>query len=298
MKEVCVVKGCRSRENMFHLPTESEKLKDWRRIVKEATGDDLNVQPEGKICIQHFEEKYICRYKASDSKLRTDLTLNAVPTLFSSPDGEDESTTVDSSELSSDPGKPKKRGTAGLQNLQKARMKRLLRKERMKNAGRRPKAKLEGDAITKRKQIDPEKDFFLGNRELTPAEKLVIPLRMTGLVRQLHDGSVLCKEPPLSTKDSKAFPMFNLIRRINGISNTNNPLEWSTQDTFHFIKQISPVKGAAKVFFAEEIDGEALLNLTATDIEKHLGFDRKISEELAEKFKELRNEVIQRFINI
>jgi hypothetical protein len=261
----CVVKECQSR--------------------KEATGDDLE------------QGKYICRYEQF-SVSKNCLSKEAVPTLFSCPNGEDESTTVDSSEPSSDPGKPKKRGTAGILNLQKARMKRLLRKERMKNAGRRPKPKLklEPNSSNERK-INPEKDFFLSNRELTPGEKLVIPLRLTTLVKQLYDGSNLCKEPPISTKDTKTFPIFNIIRRINGISNTNNPLEWSPQDTFHFVKQISPAKGIAKVFFAEEIDGEALLNLNTIDITTYLGIDSEISEELAEKFSQLRKEVIHRFIN-
>lgn len=308
MKEACAVKNCQSEKVAFGFPSEADRLKEWKRRIKEATGEDI--RKAEKVCIKHFEEKYICRYEQTyDSNFQQNsaqqtkvcLSKEAVPTLFL--DFTDESTNFESSEPSSDSGKPKKRGTAGLQNLQKARMKRLLRKERMKNAGRRPKTKSDSgtdrssQAKLRRKELDPEKDYFLSNRQATAAEKLVIPLRLTHLMKQLHDGSALCKEPPISIKDSKNFPIFNIIRRIDGISNTNNPLEWSSQDASHFVKFVSPLKGVSKIFLAEDIDGEALLNLTASDLVKYLRIDAKTSEKLVETFSQLREEVIQRFVN-
>lgn len=207
--------------------------------------------------------------------------------------------------------KPKrKRGSSGLANLQKARLKKSLRKERLKNKillrhsikqqngseFNPEKSFPEETASSKSSGDDLQSDYFLGNRELKPAEKLIIPLRLTTLTNRLHDGSKLCKTPPTDINDTTAFPTFNIIQNIGGLEDTN-PVEWTPQQTFSFIRHISPVKGVAKLLRSEEVDGEAMLNLTRSDlISLHL--DQKTSNALISIFSQLRREIIKRFVNI
>ena len=274
MSEKCKIPGCRST----------------------ARNSQLFIQRSGHICIHHFEAKYLKRSHDAEGSVTFVLKNDAVPTLLLEDDFKTET-------------KPKrKRGSSGLANLQKARLKKSLRKERMKQL-RRNSTKLQTGSDSSSEKTIPEKktsikayedlstDYFLGDREVTPAEKLIIPLRLTTLINRLHDGSNLYKIPPASIKDLNVFPTFNIIKKIDELDGTN-PLEWTTQQVFIFVKHISPVKGIAKLLRSEEVDGEALLNLTESDLVDHFHFDQNIIDSLIYSFSQLRKEIIKRYINI
>lgn len=202
----------------------------------------------------------------------------------------------------------KKRGSSGLANLQKARLKKILRRERMKNLLKKrstPKptngVKIQQKPVEEAEtEFDIEADYFLGSRrrKLTDEESLIVPLRDTDLLKLHVGGSILRKEPPASIRDQAKYPTFHIIRQIEGInSKEKNPLHWTTDETFQFIKHISPVKSVAKSFHSEEIDGEAMINLTARDLVDHFHLDSSTSEALLSTFAQLRKEIIQRFVN-
>lgn len=281
---------------MFNFPSQESKLKEWTSRIRKAA--DIKIHPSDTLCIKHFEEKFVCRYeqaydanfeRQSVQKSKLCLTKDAVPTLHL-----DFTSFSDAGRLET--AKQKKRGSSGLANLQKARMRKMLRKERMKNLLRR-RTSQKNESNDKNVAYDPEKDFFLGNRELTEAEKLIIPLRIPSLLKRLHDGSNLCKNA-VPVKDNPSFPTLNIIRHIEGISDTNNPLHWTTGETFQFMKYISPIKSIPVNFRSEEIDGEALLNLTKSDLIDHFHLDQLTSDGLIRIFAQLRREVIRRFVNI
>jgi hypothetical protein len=151
----------------------------------------------------------------------------------------------------------------------------------------------------KQKMIDNyefSKDFFLGDRKPSDIETTIVALRLRSLVKRLHDGSKLHKE---SSTDISNFPTFSIIKHIDGLAKSHeNPVKWSVDETFSFVKYISPAKNVAKTLRAEEIDGEAMLNLTTSDLTSHFGFDTTTSESLIKVFTQLRGEVIERFLNI
>lgn len=137
------------------------------------------------------------------------------------------------------------------------------------------------------------KDYFLGNREISEAEKLVVPLRLTHLVKRLHDGSKLYKDPP---GDIMSLPTFKIIKNLNGLN--KNPLLWNVDETFTFVKFIAASKTVAKLLRAEEINGEALVNLTFSDLTNNLHLDAITAESLMKTFTQLRAEIIERFVNV
>lgn len=181
-------------------------------------------------------------------------------------------------------------------------MRKLLRRQRMKTfvsrkAEQKPKVvDLKRETVS---QYNPSVDYFLGQRKASAAERLIIPLRSSQLLKRIHEGDALCNQPPLSIKDATIFPTFNIILQIDGLGDSHkNPLEWTVQETFSFIKYISPVKSIAKNFRAEEVDGEALMNLTKADLTSHFHLDPITSDSLISVFTQLRKEIIKRFINI
>ena len=317
MRENCVIKSCRSNQPgeksvvTFAFPTQDNRCKEWVKRIKEAgAGGETTIKATvSKICLKHFEEKFICRYeqaydvnfqKKTGQKSKLCLSKDALPTLFlnSEDDSQMESTSEPSGVKT-----VKKRGSSGLANLQKARMKKTLKKERMQKLLQRTKHKNQDEKVQKVMKLESEdydsaSDYFLGSRQEAPAEKLVIPLRLSSMVSRLHDGSNLCKMPPASIKDSNSFPTFRTIREIAlWVDVKKNPLEWTTNEASFFVKHISPIKSIAKSFRSEDIDGEALLNLTKFDLMNHFNIDPKVSMELMEVFTKLREEVIRRYIN-
>jgi len=228
------------------------------------------------VCINHFEEKYICRYttaydnefqKHSIPRNKLCLTKDAVPTL----------------NLKIDPPPPSntnhtKRGSAGRVNLQLARQKREKRRERMRNlaTGRKKPA----GRTKKAPAYDREKDYFLGsNRIESDSEKIVIALRMScqPLLKDLHNGRNLCKIPKHKHE---------------------NPIFWSCDETFAFMKHITPVKGVAQNFKAEGIDGESLMSLTKADLKKYFSLDERIADKISSSIQQLRKETIESYVDI
>lgn len=196
--------------------------------------------------------------------------------------------------------KPKtKRGSSGLANLQKARARKMLRKQRMKNLmERRSRQKSRAMIEPAAEEDEKQTDYFLGDRQQSPGEKLIIALRLSSLVKDLHEGVDLHKSTSESmVEDGVSFPAFNVIKTA-GLDITKNPLEWTVQEVCRFVNHISTVKNIAKGFRSEEIDGEALLNITLSDLVNHFQFDVKISDILMKVLKQLRDEVIQRYVNI
>lgn len=313
MASQCLIPGCYSKSEhtpMFSFPAAHEsRYKDWEEKVKEAHSNIL-IQSFDSVCIKHFEEKFICRYtQAYDSNFEKKsvpnsklcLTKDAVPTLQLNliMDQEDKRSPQVAPKL-------KKRGSQGLANLQKARMRKMQRRERMKNLLKH-RATLKSQNGSSRSQTvseiseyDLERDYFLGNREASSAEKLIIPLRMTSLVKRLHGRAKLCKTPPLSIKDNPSlFPTFSIIKHIGGLSDDRkNPLHWTSDEAFQFVKYVAPLKNIAKSLRMEEIDGEALVNLTKSDLTNHFKFDPSTSDGLIRIFSRLRKEIIQRYVNI
>lgn len=311
MSSKCVVSGCRSGYTnsdtnfTFKFPSEENKFNDWVENIEEATGSNLSVSEGDVICINHFEETNICRYSQtynhnsphkSNQNSRLCLTKNAVPTIFKI------------NEFQSPRVKKKdKRGSCGYANLQKARMKKLRRKERMRSLmaqrlQQKDKTAKVPSVTSKDKKVKEEyaleKDYFLGNRHISTAEKLIIQLRLPSLLERHHNGENLCKKPPESIKDTKVYPTFDIIQNIIGLfEGKRNPVEWSVLETSRFVRHISS-SAIAKAFRAEEIDGEALMNLTKADLIKHFFVETSTAEKLITTFSSLREEVIKRFINV
>lgn len=303
MPRQCFIKNCRSNAPdssytpTFTFPPQNLRFDEWiDHIFAGNDYSDVKLEPGDTVCIKHFEKRFFCRYMQSfnssfqkRSIQRTKLCLKdeAYPSLNLTIPENGEMETVE--EVS----KKAKRGSSGLANLQKARMRKTLRRERMKNLLRRRAAQ---KSLKVGDSYDLSKDYFLGEREMTESEKLVVPLRLCSLVKRLHDGSILCKNPPA---DQKSFPTFNIIQHIDGLSkNGKNPLHWSVDETFIFVKYIAAEKKVAKLLRAEEIDGEALMNLNSADLIDHFSLDASIAESLFKIFSNLRTEVIERFVNV
>lgn len=263
----CKIPGCRSTERNSQLFTTRQNK---------------------AICIHHFDHAALIR--TDDTFILKD---NAVPTLLLNLD--------DDLRVNVRP----KRGASGLANLERARLKKTLRKERMRiQRERRNSTKHQNETNTNSDKktngtnstVDFQKDYFLGSREETPAEKFIISLRLTKFTSRLHDGTNLCKDPSENVTESSLFPTLNMIKKIDSL--TTNPLEWNSNQTFLFLKHFSPIKGIAKRFYSEEVDGEALMNLTTADLIKHFYLDQNKAEKLVSVFSQLRKEVIERYINI
>lgn len=189
-------------------------------------------------------------------------------------------------------------------NLQIARKKKLMRRERMqKLAEKRRLAKKENGTnvkVSKKRpntlmHCDKTSDYFLGDRIESDTEKVVISLRLTYLVKHLHDEKMsLCKHPS-SIRDSKTYPIFNKIKNVQEL--LNNPVYWTNEQVLIFVEQFTSQKAITKRFESEEIDGEAILSLTKLDLKNFLKFDEGTSEILGTAFEQLRKETIMRYVN-
>lgn len=302
MPRRCFIKNCRSNIDFtnytptFSFPGFEARFNEWVQRISEKADYIEGPEPTDTVCIKHFEERFVCQYtQAYDSnykkkptqRSKLTLTSEAVPTLnLHLPESGELETKVTYQT------KPK-RGSSGLANLQKARIRKMQRRERMQELLKKRSAR-KTPKLTE--SYDNSKDFFLGDRKSSDAENIVIGLRLHSLVKRLHDGSKLCKDEP---NDISTFPTFKIIKHIEGLGKSDkNPLNWSIDETFTFVKYISSVKNIAKVFRAEDVDGEALLNLTYSDLVHHFNFDAITSESLMQVFTQLRSEVIERYLNI
>ncbi|CAG9799474.1 unnamed protein product [Chironomus riparius] len=299
MSHKCAITGCDSKWNqsgdfkkipMFPLPKNAEIQNKWYKNIDK---DDINekLSRGSLVCIKHFEHKFLNADKSLNDK--------AIPTLHLKTG----STLIDYEELLSQPIK-KKRGTSGLMNLELARKKKLMRRQRMQTlAEKRRLAKKENSTNVKVSKNSPDtmmhcdktNDYFLGDRVESDTEKVVISLRLTDLVKHLHDEKMsLCKHPS-SIRDSKTYPIFNKIKNIQEL--LNNPVYWTKEQVFIFIEHITSQKAIIKHFDKNDIDGEAILSLTKSDLINFLKLDDSTSEILGTTFEQLRKETIMRYVN-
>lgn len=141
-------------------------------------------------------------------------------------------------------------------------------------------------------------DYLLGSKTESTDEMLVINLRLPALIKPLRNGLQLCKNPSKFDTNS-VYPTLNLVHEIDGFENAAmNPVFWSTDQVFLFIKHISTTINVAKKFRAEDIDGAALMNLSKSDLMKYMQLSSSIAGLLSEMIKKLRNETIQKFLNV
>lgn len=176
-----------------------------------------------------------------------------------------------------------------------------MRKERMKRiAEMRRLAKLQSDSAQDQKPVVAKKpkseydrlnDFFLGDREETEHDKILISLRLP----HLRDNKNALKHPS-SIRNVHSFPLLNSIKHLDELIN-NNPVFWDTNSTLSFIQHFIPLKSIVKRFQAQEVTGETILNLTKADLIEYLKLDEKSASLLGEKFAQLRKETILRYIN-
>ncbi|CRL03311.1 CLUMA_CG016749, isoform A [Clunio marinus] len=310
MSKKCDIKGCdaSNKANIFTIST-TENSNWFKYIDKRKVRNENNLF---SICRLHFEDKFINKHRDNSP---VTLKKNAIPTLHLLKFEAGLSTSDDSkyrheeSDQSQNTIVKKKRGSSGLANLQKARMRKLLRRERMKSLkeARRANKKFHvGNNDVKKENIKQStednkhlrsEDYFLGNREITPAEKLIVPLRSHELLKRLHDGSKLCKIPPASIRDQTKFPIFNKIRQMENLNADINPIHWSINEANIFISTIAS-KAIANNFLCEEIDGEAIINLTLRDLTEVFQIEKFTADSLISVFSQLRKEIIQRYVNI
>ena len=141
-------------------------------------------------------------------------------------------------------------------------------------------------------------DYLLGSKTESTDEMLVINLRLPALIKPLRNGLQLCKNPSKFDTNS-VYPTLNLVHEIDGFENAAmNPVFWSTDQVFLFIKHVSTTINVAKKFRAEDIDGAALMNLSKSDLMKYMQLSSSIAGLLSEMIKKLRNETIQKFLNV
>lgn len=296
----CCIDSCIFIKNipLFPFPKDEEKLKEWEKKVFPISSSGATKSQEGdRICIRHFEKKYHTN--------KNQLLPNAIPTLeLSSSRGN----TVDDFEemLSAQKAPPikKKRGSSGLRNLQIARDKRNMRKERMKRiAEMRRLQKLQSASNSndenqnkpkKTTVYDVSKDYFLGEREETENEKVLISLRLS---KYLQDGKTMLKHPS-SIRNAQTFPLFNSIKHMDSLVNMN-PVFWDESMTLSLINHLLPLKeNFIKRFKLHHVTGETILNLTKNDLITFIQLDESSASFLCDKFDQLRKETIMRYVNI
>lgn len=340
MPRKCVVKHCQSNvSGSPYTPTFTIPFKEhtrwtlWKSKIRESSEQYLKIIETDTVCIKHFEERFIVRgainsdNKKKPQRSKYSLTKDAYPTLDMESRSREQSneTELTSDFISNEEAKKTKakRGSSGLANLQKARMRKLLRRERMKSLIKKRAedrkeekvavevkppitrnltevkktiVKVENTRTLKSHVKAASKDFFLSDRQPSKTEHLLVSLRLTSHFHSLHNGSKICKDKPSSINDVAAFPTFNIIKQIDSLKQQDkNPVDWSVDETYRFVRKISSSRGVAELFKNQCIDGEALLNLNCDDLRNYLSLDSTTSESLAGVFSQLRREVLQRY---
>lgn len=197
-----------------------------------------------------------------------------------------------------------------MKNLQIAREKRNMRRERMKKiASLRRASRLKYLEKMKANEkstsstddfsttapptkYDVSKDYFLSDRKESELDKVLISLRLS---KHVHDKKTTLKHPS-SIRNATNFPLLNSIQHVDILVN-NNPVFWDTEATLLFIKQFITIKSVINKLQEQDIDGETILNLTKKDLTDYLKFDDNSAEILSTKFEQLKKETILRYVN-
>lgn len=242
------------------------------------------------------------------------MLSNAIPTLHL----QKGNTLIDYEELLSEkPSTKNKRGSSGnlmlnschwiysnlfmplgLKNLQLAREKRNIKREKMKKIAesRRFQSSSSKESTDDNLSMDYEleRDYFMGNREETELEKFLISMR---LANKLNDGKTSLKHPS-SIRNATIFPLLNSIQHMDMLVNTN-PAFWDSKRSLMFIKYCIPLKSIAiKQLQAQLIDGETICNLTSkSDLIDYLKLDENSATILSSKLEQLRKETILRYMS-
>lgn len=176
---------------------------------------------------------------------------------------------------------------ASLENLKKARLVKLARREQLL---RKRHQKFQS------KPRDEKEDTPIDKEPLPEPEQLIIRLRLKSLVKYLHNG--LCDNLfKVAPSNNDKHTTLNIIKQI-GLPANKIPLFWNPDEVYTFVRYVSPVKGIARSFREQEIDGEGLINLTTSDLTKYFQLDQDAASCLNATFHQLRKEIISRYINI
>ena len=142
-----------------------------------------------------------------------------------------------------------------------------------------------------------EGDYFL-DRFDDMNDLLVINLRLHWLLKTKKNGKLNFSKTP--EENDSSFPLLQKVKVMKGLNTEKNPLFWTIDEVYWFIRNISPLpdKGVAKTFKLEEIDGAALVNLKKADLIKHFKVSVATAQILAAKIAQLRHETIQKFVNL
>jgi hypothetical protein len=317
MPRKCIVGHCNSNisGSTHYTPTFTIPTKDrdrwnlWKTKIREGSNKSyLKIEIFDTVCIKHFEDRFIVKSAQQDTsdvnkkkpqRQKLSLTKDAYPSLdMITPAESIENGTLLNS-------KPKaKRGSSGLANLQKARMRKILRKERMKNlVDKRKQAKKHTNenvvikpepVIVKKKISNIGKDYFLSDRIPSEAERLLVALRMTN---QLHSDLKIIKDPPSSIRDASVFPISNVLCKVESLKGLDkNPVNWTIDDVYQFLHPIIN-RNVAIAFRNEKIDGEGLLCVEMKDLTEYFQMTAEDSEFVYDCISQLRSEVIKRFIH-
>lgn len=189
-------------------------------------------------------------------------------------------------------------------NLQMARKKKILRRERMQKLAEMRKAtKIENGTKTAENvkpkseaNYDVTKDYFLGDREETETETVVISLRLTSLMKHLYDGKISLCNNPASIRDKSIYPLFNSIKHISKLVDYN-PVFWDEEQVLTFIQHFTTQIGIVKRFENQQIDGEAILNLNKADLLNYFELDENSADAFSTTFNQLKKETIMRYVN-
>lgn len=315
MPRKCIVQHCNSNISgstqytpTFTIPgRDRDRWNLWKTKIREGSNKSyLKIDVSDTVCIKHFEDRFIVRSAqvADDSgkkpqRTKLSLTKDAYPTInMITPPESIDNLQENGVFLNS---KPKaKRGSSGLANLQKARMRKLLRRERMQNLlVKRKQAKKETDKVVKEAVVKPEqpkigKDFFLSDRVPSQAEKSLVALRISS---KLNSNQKVFRDPPGSIRDSAVFPLYNVMHQVESLKNLDkNPINWTVDETHLFLNKMTS-KTVANAFKSEKIDGEALMSIEMKDLSGYFRMSSETSEFVHDCISQLRSEVIKRFIH-
>lgn len=164
-----------------------------------------------------------------------------------------------------------------------------------------------------KQEILPEVDHIEESYEETPSEKMNIQKRQRK--RKAPAESESDSVPSVKIRINEDFlrgygPQLNysyklwqenskVLNRASVIADdlSENPLKWNIDDVVTFMLKLCDDETAAK-FYAQQIDGEALLSLCQNDLVAHMNIKLGPSIKIYNRIMHLRQEVVTKFIKI